>query len=383
MGIIDTSAALAAACERFARRPYVAVDTEFMRETTYWARLCLVQLAADGQAAAIDPLADGIDLDPFYELLTRADVIKVFHAARQDLEIFHHERGVLPAPLFDTQVAAMVCGFGDSVGYEKLVRDLAGARIDKSSQFSDWTRRPLRQRQVDYALSDVVHLCPVYEKLSAMLKRSGRESWLDEEMAALADPRTYEPPLEDAWRRIKTRNRGGRFLAVLRELAAWREGEAQRRDRPRNRVLRDEVLRAIAGEAPRSIAELKQVRSFPHAMAERREAGDILEAVARGLAIDDKEVPRVEPRGAPRGSTALIELLRTLLRMKSEQHDVAQKLIAGAEDLERIARADGEADVPALHGWRRELFGEDALALKRGEIALTVRDGRLATVPSR
>ncbi len=382
MHIIKTNDALAEACERFARQPYIAVDTEFMRESTYWARLCLVQIAGGGEASAIDPLADGIDLGPFYELLTNTDIVKVFHAARQDLEIFHHERGVVPAPLFDTQVAAMVCGFGDSVGYEKLVRELTGARIDKSSRFTDWARRPLSRRQIDYALSDVVHLCRVFEELLAKLKRSGRESWLNEEMAVLADPDTYEPPLEDAWRRIKTRNRGGRFLAILKELAAWRDSNAQQRDRPRNRILRDEVLLAIAADAPRSIEELKRVRSFPRGVADRSEANDILEAVERGLAVDENELPRWEPRKAlPRGSAALVELLRALLKMKSEHHDVAQKLIASAEDLERIALANGEADIPALHGWRRELFGEDALALKRGDVALTVRDGRLVVVP--
>ena len=382
MPIIEDSDALTAACGHFAQQPYVAVDTEFMRESTYWSRLCLIQLATDGEAVAIDPMAEGINLDPFYQLLANKDVIKIFHAARQDLEIFYHERSVVPEPLFDTQIAAMVCGFGDSVGYEKLVRKLAGARIDKSSQFTDWARRPLSRRQVDYALSDVVHLCRVYEKLSANLKQSGRESWLDEEMAILADPATYMPPLEQAWRRIKTRNRGGQFLAILKELAAWRDGEAQQRDRPRNRILRDEVLLAIAADAPHSREELKRVRSFPRGVAERSDADEILKAVKLGLAVDEREWPQIAVRKAlPRGSAALVELLRVLLKMKSEHHDVAQKLIASAEDLERIALANGKVDMPAFHGWRNELFGKDALALKRGEVALAVRDGRLILVP--
>ena len=383
MHIIEDSDALTEACGHFAQQHYVAIDTEFMRESTYWARLCLIQLATDGEAVAIDPLAEGLNLDPFYQLLANKGVLKVFHAARQDLEIFYHERSVVPEPLFDTQIAAMVCGFGDSVGYEKLVRRLAGASIDKSSQFTDWSRRPLSRRQIDYALSDVIHLCRVYEKLSAKLNRSGRESWLDEEMATLSDPATYMPPLAQAWQRIKTRNRGGQFLAILKELAAWRDGEAQQRDRPRNRILRDEVLLAIAADAPRSREELKRVRSFPRGGAARHEADELLKAVKRGLAVDEREWPQIESRKAlPRGSTALVELLRVLLKMKSEHHDVAQKLIASAEDLERIALANSKVDVPAFRGWRHELFGKDALALKRGDVALAVKDGRLILVPS-
>ncbi len=382
MRIIEHSDALTEACGHFAQQPYIAVDTEFMRESTYWARLCLIQVATDSKAVAIDPLAEGLNLDPFYQLLANKQVLKIFHAARQDLEIFYYERSVVPEPLFDTQIAAMVCGFGDSVGYEKLVRKLAGARIDKSSQFTDWARRPLSQRQVDYALSDVIHLCSVYKKLRANLNRSGRESWLDEEMATLADPSTYMPPLEQAWRRIETRNRGGQFLAILKELAAWRDGEAQQRDRPRNRILRDEVLLAIAADAPCSREELKRVRSLPRGIVERREADELLKAVERGLSVDEHEWPQMESRKPlPRGSAALVELLRVLLKMKSEEHDVAQKLLASAEDLERIAIENGKVDVPAFHGWRHELFGKDALALKRGDVALAVKDGRVSLVP--
>ncbi len=381
MPIIENTDALAALCERLAGQPYITVDTEFMRESTYWSRLCLIQVAAGQEAAAIDPLAEGIDLTPFYDLLAVPKIVKVFHAARQDLEIFHHDRGIVPAPLFDTQIAAMVCGFGDSVGYEKLAGKLAGAKIDKSSQFTDWARRPLSPRQIDYALSDVTHLCLVYEKLRSRLKGSGRERWLDEEMAVLADPETYAAHPEDAWRRIKTRNRGGRFLALLRELAAWRDLEAQQRDKPRNRVLRDEVLLAVAADAPHSIDDLKRVRSFPKNYAERPEAQAILAAVDRGAAVSDDDFPQADTRKPlPRGAGPLVELLRVLLKMKSDHHDVAQKLIASAEDLERIALANGEVNVPALHGWRRELFGEDALALKRGELALAVDGGRLTLV---
>ena len=378
---IENTDALASFCERLSEQPYVAVDTEFMRESTYWSRLCLIQVATSQEAAAIDPLANGIDLTPLYDLLIAPNIVKVFHAARQDLEIFHHDRSIVPAPLFDTQIAAMVCGFGDSVGYEKLAGKLAGAKIDKSSQFTDWSRRPLSKRQIDYALSDVTHLCLVYEKLHARLRKSGRERWLDEEMAVLANPETYAAHPEDAWRRIKTRNRGGRFLALLKELAAWRDLEAQGRDKPRNRILRDEVLLAIAADAPRTMDDLKRVRSFPKNYAERPEAQAILAAVARGAAIKDDALPNPEARKAlPRGAGPLVELLRVLLKMKSDHHDVAQKLVASAEDLERIALGNGVVDVPALHGWRRELFGEDALALKRGELALAVSGGRLTLV---
>jgi len=381
MLIIEHTSALSALCERLAGQPYIAVDTEFMRESTYWSRLCLIQVAAGQEAAAIDPLAEGLDLTPFYDLLAAPQIVKVFHAARQDLEIFHHDRGIVPAPLFDTQIAAMVCGFGDSVGYEKLAGKLAGAKIDKSSQFTDWARRPLSERQVDYALSDVTHLCLVYEKLRSRLKGSGRERWLDEEMAVLANPETYAAHPDDAWRRIKTRNRGGRFLALLKELAAWRDLEAQQRDKPRNRVLRDEVLLAVAADAPHNLDDLRRVRSFPKNYAERPEAQAILAAVSRGAAVEDNELPETHARKPlPRGAGPLVELLRVLLRMKSDHHDVAQKLIASAEDLERIALANGEADIPALCGWRRELFGEDALALKRGELALAVDGGRLTLV---
>ena len=381
MHMIDNTKALAVLSERLAKQPYIAVDTEFMRESTYWARLCLIQVAGGDDAAAIDPLADGIDLTPFYDLMVAPDIVKVFHSARQDLEIFHHERNIVPAPLFDTQVAAMVCGFGDSVGYEKLAGTLAGAKIDKSSQFTDWARRPLSERQIDYAVSDVTHLCKIYEKLHGKLRHTGRERWLDEEMAVLANPMTYTVHPESAWRRIKTRNRGGRFLAILQELAAWRDIEAQQRDKPRNRILRDEVLLAVAADAPKSLDDLRRVRSFPGNYAERPEAKAILTAVGKGLAVEESALPDSEARKAlPRGAGPLVELLRVLLRMKSDYHDVAQKLIASAEDLERIALAEGEANVPALHGWRRELFGEDALALKRGEAALGVKGGRLALV---
>lgn len=383
MQIIEDTAALAALCTRLAKQAYVAVDTEFMRETTYWARLCLIQVASNNEAAAIDPLVENLDLSPFYELMATDNVLKVFHAARQDLEIFHYEQGIVPKPLFDTQIAAMVCGFGDSVGYEKLAGKLAGVKIDKSSQFTDWARRPLSPRQIDYAVADVTHLCQVYEKLRDKLKQSQREGWLDEEMAVLADPNTYAAHPEHAWRRIKTRNRGGRFLAVLKELAAWRDLEAQQRNRPRNRILRDEVLLAIAADSPASVEDLKRVRSFPKNYAERPEAKAILGAVERGLAVDENELPQAEARKPlPRGAAPLMELLRVLLKMKCDHHDVAQKLIASADDLEKIALADGEADVAALRGWRRELFGEDALALKRGELALSVKRGRLALVPT-
>ena len=382
MKIVTESAELAALCPAFAASPYVAVDTEFMRETTYWPKLCFVQLAAGGQTAAIDTLAEGLVLDPLFDLMRATETLKVFHAGRQDLEIFHHLGGVIPTPLFDTQVAAMVCGFGNSVAYDRLVAKLVGARIDKTSRYSDWSRRPLTERQVRYALDDVVHLGAVYETLARQLESSGRTRWLDEEMAVLSDPATYEAPPDAAWRRIKARNTSPRFLAVLREVAAWREIEAQTRDVPRNRVLRDEALLEIAGTVPRTNDALERIRAVPGRFAAGERAKPLLAAIARGAEATDEELPHSERRPAlPGGLGPLVDLLKVLLKTKCEANDVAQKLVANTADLERIA-AEAHADVPALKGWRNELFGRDALALKAGRLALAAdrRGVRLVTV---
>jgi ribonuclease D len=381
MTLIADKAELAAFCRRMADADYVAVDTEFIRERTFWPRLCVVQIAGAEEAAAIDTLAHGIDLDPVYELMSNRKVLKVFHAGRQDIEIFHHQAGEIPAPLFDTQVAAMVCGFGESVSYETLVAQIAKAQIDKSSRFTDWAHRPLSKKQIDYALSDVVHLRTVYEELARRLGRNGRESWLAEEMATLTHPDTYRMEPREAWRRLKTRSHSRRHLAVLREVAAWREIEAQARDVPRNRIVRDEALLEIAAHSPREPDDLARSRSISKGIAEGHMGAAILKAVAAGLAVPDSELPELPPRvDSPPGLRPLVELLKVLLKMKCEEHGVAQKLVANTEDLEAIA-ADDEAEVHALQGWRREVFGEDALALKHGKLALTVRNRMVKLVP--
>ena len=380
--VITESAALAAHCKAWREADFVAVDTEFMRERTYWAQLCLVQIGApDGEAVAVDPLAEGIDLAPLYDLLVGAPILKVFHAARQDVEVLLHLAGAIPRPLFDTQIAAMVCGFGDAVGYETLAAKLAGARIDKTQRFTDWSRRPLTERQLRYALSDVSHLRTVYEKLAARLERSGRRSWLDEEFAILTDRATYETAPRDAWRRIKVRGGDRRFFAILRELAAWRETEARRRDAPRPWVLRDNALSEIAAQRPATVEELTKLRSVSQRAAQGATGTAVLEAVQRGLALPDEQCPSPPPRHEkPAGLGASTDLLKVLLAFKSEQAGVARRLIASTEDLERIASGDA-AGVPALGGWRCELFGADALDLVNGRLALSVEHGRLRLLP--
>lgn len=381
MTLITTTEELDAFCRRMKGSDYITIDTEFMREKTFWPKLCLVQIAGEDEAAAVDPLAEGIDLAPLFDLLDDPGVLKVFHAARQDVEIFHHLTGRIPTPLFDTQVAAMVCGFGESVGYETLIAKLAGARVDKSSRFTDWSNRPLTERQLAYALSDVTHLRPAYEKLRRRLAKTGRAHWLDEEIGVLTDPATYQVEPEEAWRRLKVRSDKPRFLAILRELAAWREREAQRKDVPRSRVLRDEALLEIASHAPSTVDDLARTRGLGRSVAEGRWGQELLAAVQRGRDLPPEEGPAVEPRvEPPPGLAPIVELLRVLLKMKCEDQQVATKLVANAGDLEAIA-ADDEAPVPALKGWRRELFGEDALALKHGRLALAIRGKRVRMVP--
>ncbi|MFQ5784382.1 MAG: ribonuclease D [Alphaproteobacteria bacterium] len=379
---ITTSAAVAAFCARIDGAEYVTVDTEFMREHTFWPRLCLVQIGGPDQAAAIDPLADGIDLDPLLDLMANERVLKVFHAARQDLEIFYQLSGRVPAPLFDTQVAAMVCGFGDSVSYEALAGKLAKARIDKSLRFTDWARRPLSKQQLGYALDDVRHLRVIYERLAERLERTGRAPWVAEEMAALADPGLYDMNPELAWRRIKTRATDPRQLAILREVAAWRERRAQTRDVPRNRILRDEALLEIAARAPVSTEALARTRGLGRKFAEGSAGHEVIAAVEHGLAVPEEDCPQVmKPKPIPRGVGPVVDLLKVLLKMRSEQHDVAQRLVASAADLERIA-GENEPEVRALQGWRREIFGADALALKCGRLALVVCDRSVCLVPA-
>ncbi len=376
---ITTTSELAAACKRMAAHPFVTVDTEFLRETTYYPLLCVAQMATTDEAVVIDALAPGIDLAPFYALMADETVMKVFHAARQDIEIVWHGAKLIPRPIFDTQVAAMVLGYGDSISYDQLVQRITGDALDKSHRFTDWTRRPLAEAQLAYAISDVTHLRDVYLALVEDLKRRGRADWVAEEMKVLTSPETYRMDPQNAWQRLKTRVRKPRELAVLMEVAAWREREAQARDVPRSRVLKDEVLTDIAVQAPTTTEKLKHLRSLPKGFERSRWGEAIVAAVERGLARDPKTLPhQARPQPAQNGA-AVVELLKVLLRMISERHHVAAKVIATVDDLDRIA-ADDRADVPALTGWRRELFGEKALALKHGRLALAIEKGRVAIV---
>ncbi|TVR80813.1 MAG: ribonuclease D [Rhodospirillales bacterium] len=380
MTLITDNEELAAFCRRIAGSPAITVDTEFMRERTFWPKLCLVQVAGPDEAAAIDPLAD-LDLAPLFEILADPATLKVFHAARQDLEIFFQLMGKLPAPVFDTQVAAMVCGFGDQVGYETLVAKFAKVRLDKGSRFTDWSLRPLSRRQIEYALSDVVHLRKVYERLHAKLEATGREPWLLEEMAILTDPATYALEPELAWKRLKIRGGNGRFLVVLKELAAWRERQAQARDVPRNRILRDEALVEIAHHTPTETEALARTRGLPRSFAESAAGAEVLAAVARGLAVPESNLPKPEvKREVPKRVAATAELLKVLLKMKADEHDVAQRLVSSAADVEVIAAFGEDAGVQALTGWRRQVFGDVALAVREGRLALALKDGRLTLV---
>jgi ribonuclease D len=379
MDLITTTAELAKACDRLARHPAITVDTEFLRETTYYPLLCVVQMASREEAVVIDALAPGIDLKPFFDLMGNERVLKVFHAARQDIEIVVHQSGTIPHPIFDTQVAAMVLGYGDSIAYDQLVERVTGHRPDKTHRFTDWSRRPLSAEQLHYAVSDVTHLRDVFAALDADLKKRGRNDWVSEEMEVLTSPRTYDFHPERAWERLKTRVRKPRELAVLIEVAAWREQEAQSRDVPRSRVLKDDAVSDIATHAPTSLEKLGNLRSLPKGFDRSKWGGDIIAAVQRGLARDHATLPKLEkPRNSSNGA-AIVELLKVLLRMTSERHAVASKVIATVDDLEQIA-ADDNADVAALHGWRRELFGESALRLKHGRLALAIEKSRVVKV---
>jgi ribonuclease D len=379
MDLVSTTAELRDICARMAQHPFVTVDTEFLRESTYYPLLCVAQMATADEAVVIDALAEGIDLSPFFDLMADEKVCKVFHAARQDIEIVWNMAGKIPHPIFDTQVAAMVLGYGDSISYDQLVQRITGDLLDKSNRFTDWTRRPLTDAQVTYALSDVTHLRDVYLKLAADLDKRGRATWVEAEMEVLTSPETYRGDPERAWQRLKTRVRKPKDLAVLIEVAAWREREAQARDVPRSRVLKDDVVGEIAIQHPTSIEKLGHLRSLPKGFERSRWGVDIIEAVKRGLERDPKSLPRLERgRAAPTGG-ATVELLKVLLRMTSERHGVAAKVIATVDELEEIA-ANDEADVPALKGWRRELFGDKALALKHGQLALAIEKGRVVAV---
>src|SRR6476661_297651 len=367
MDLITTTSELAAVCSRLARHRIITVDTEFLRETTYYPLLCVVQMASPQEAVVIDTLAEGIDLKPFFELMGNEKVLKVFHAARQDIEIVWHQTGIVPHPIFDTQVAAMVLGYGDSIAYDQLVQRITGHRPDKTHRFTDWSRRPLSKEQIHYAVSDVTHLRDVFMALDADLKKRDRNNWVSEEMEVLTSPRTYDFHPERAWERLKTRVRKPR------------EQAAQSRDVPRGRVLKDDAVGDIATHAPTTLEKLANLRSLPRGFDRSKWGSDIIAAVQRGLARDQATRPKLEkPRNNSNGA-AIVELLKVLLRMTSERHAVASKVIATVDDLEQIA-ADDDADVGALHGWRRELFGDAALALKHGKLSLAIEKGRVVRI---
>lgn len=381
MTLLTTTAELETFCQAHADAEFVTVDTEFMRERTYWPKLCLVQLGGHRETVAVDPLAKGIELAPLFELMANPNVLKVFHAARQDVEIFFNLMGKVPTPMFDTQVAAMVCGFGDAASYETLADKLANAKIDKSSRFTDWSNRPLTPKQIDYALGDVSHLRTVYVKLRDRIQVEKRGEWVQEEMEILTSSSTYEINPQEVWRRFKWRADKPRLRALLRELAAWRELEAQRINVPRNRVLRDETLLEIAHHVPKDAHELSRTRGLNSGFAESRQGAEIINAVVRGNALPLDQCPTGEGRRLlPNGIGPVMDLLKVLLKQVSEEHGVATKLIATTDDLEDIA-ADDNADVPALKGWRGDLFGKLALSLKNGELALSVKNKKVIVKP--
>jgi ribonuclease D len=378
MDVITTQKELAKVVAALEKSEFVTVDTEFIRETTFWPELCLIQMAAPGVTALVDPLAPGIDLAPFVALMANDAVTKVFHAARQDIEIIFHLGGLIPHPVFDTQIAAMVCGFGDSVSYDQLVQKVTGVQIDKSSRFTDWRHRPLSEKQLAYALADVTHLVDVYIHLAAELEREGRGHWLNEEMEVLTARETYDPHPEDAWKRLKMRLRKPQELAVLQTVAAWREREARERNVPRGRVLKDDAIYEVAQQQPTDAAALARLRTTPKGWERSSTAGGLLAAVNTALAIPREQMPR-PPRqiNVKEGTSAAAELLKVLLRLIAEKEGVAAKVLANGDDIDRIASEGEKADVPALHGWRREVFGEEALRLVRGETALMFRDRRI------
>jgi ribonuclease D len=380
MHIVQDTTALEALVAEISKSAYVALDTEFMRDQTYWPKLCLIQVATPTTEAIIDPLAEGLDLASFYELMKAPHLVKVMHAARQDIEIFCHQGGVIPHPLFDSQIAAMVCGFGDAASYETLTRKIVHAEVDKSARFTDWSRRPLSQRQLEYALADVTHLRVIYEVLSQRLQSSGRSAWVAEEISALQDPELYRLDPEQAWRRLKAKSSNKRFLATLSEIAAWREREAQSRDVPRNRVLRDEALTEIAAHPPESIEALERIRAVPRGFAASRMGRGLMDAIEAGRhATPPEPIQHDRPRRKREPSPATVDLLKTLLRLRADEAGVAHRLIANADDIERLAAYEDEG-VPALHGWRADVFGRDAIALRKGELALALENGEAVVV---
>jgi len=380
MQIITTTPDLSALVLRLQKYPHITIDTEFLRESTFWPILCLIQIASEDESAIIDPMADGIDLKPLFELMQDETVLKIFHAGRQDLEIFFHLNGKVPTPIFDTQVAAMVCGFGESVGYDTLVSKIVGKSIDKSSRFTDWSRRPLSEKQLTYAEADVTHLRDVYKFLAAKLAETEREEWVKSEMEILRSAETYFTPPENAWKRIKSRNSHPKFLGILQSVAGWREEQAHKQNIPRNRVLKDEALLEISSNPPSSPEKLSHVRGIGQRFSNGNMGNGLLKAIKKGVDLPADQCPIVTKKEAlPKGTGPLMDLLRVVLKQCCEENDVAQKLICNAADLEKIA-VDDDADVPALKGWRREIFGDLALQLKKGKIALASKSGKIEII---
>ncbi|MDO8900888.1 MAG: ribonuclease D [Phenylobacterium sp.] len=380
---ITTTAELAAFCDRLKGQPFVAVDTEFMRETTYWPRLCLIQAATATDEAVIDPMAEGMDLEPFLEVMRDESILKVFHAARQDVEIFNNLKA-MPKPLFDTQVAGMAAGFGEQIAYDALVRQMLKIELDKSSRFTDWARRPLAESQLTYALADVTHLAKLYPMLRERLETENRLVWVTDEMESLTDPAHYDVVPENAWRRLKPRRHTAKYMAVYKAVAAWRERTAQQRDQPRGRILKDEAIDEVATQAPTDAAGLDRLRSVPKGFSGSKFGPDLLEAIREALKNPEAYAPVVErarPASSP-AAGAVVELLKVLLKARAEDTGVASKLIATVSDLEMIANDDG-ADSQALKGWRLEAFGADALRIKRGELALVLDGARVRVVEVR
>lgn len=378
MPIITKSDDVAAFCKELSVHEFVTIDTEFLREKTYYPKLCLVQLSGpDKKARAIDPLVEGIDLSPLFELLANKDILKVFHSGRQDLEIFYNLTGAVVQSFFDTQIAAMVCGYGDSVGYENIVRQVSGYQVDKSSQFTNWSIRPLSDKQITYALGDVTHLCDVYLHLKAELEKRGRTEWVAQEERILNNPDTYANDPYKAWERIKIKSPKAKSLVVLRELAAWREMQARKRDIPKTWVMRDDALSDMANQAPQNKNQLAKIRNVSKEMAEGKTGVQLMKVIAKGLETprDTWPVPK-RKASLSQGAMAMVDILKMLLKVQSAVHDVAPKVIASAADIEAIAQ-DDNADVPALEGWRRDVFGEDALAVKNGKLAIGLKDGKI------
>jgi ribonuclease D len=380
MRMVETNADLAALVADLTGAPYLALDTEFMRDQTYWPKLCLLQVASTDIAAIVDPLAPDMDLAPFYELLKSRDIVKVLHAARQDIEIFWHQGGVIPDPLFDTQIAAMVCGFGESASYETLARRIAHVEIDKSARFTDWAHRPLTKRQLEYALADVTHLRVIYQALDKELKHKKREGWVAEEIDALKDSDLYALDPKNAWKRLKPRTSSKKFLAMLAAVAQWREIEAQTRDIPRGRVLKDEVLTEIASHTPDSPEALERIRAIPKGFAASKMGKSLMDAIESGRHAPPPDNPHADTMRRKREpSPSSIDLLKTLLRLRAEEAKVAPRLIANSDDIEKLA-AHEDKDVAALHGWRRDVFGNDALALREGKLAIALEKGEAVIV---